>query len=230
MTEGTAVASLFERGPDRLESHTARNPRMRLSTKAQALLAALPQQAEVDPLDALMQRYAEGDDSVFEQLYQSLSPRLYRFCKRLTRHPPEADDVFQETFLRLHRARATYLSGANVSHWAYAIARSAYLDRLRYWRRRPETLGSTNDAAGELLHAGEQYAPEAQAQAHDLLQVVTNALGRMSEKNRHAYILLREEGLSVKEAAAVLGTSTAVVKQRAHRAYEQLRTALRAAE
>ena len=231
MTEGTAVASLFERSPRRLESHTARPPYMRLSAKAQAFLAGLPQQAEADPLSALMQRYAEGDDSVFEQLYGLLSPRLYRFCKRLTRHSSEADDVFQETFLRLHRARATYLSGANVWHWGYAIARSAYLDRLRYWRRRPETLGSAADtAAGELLLADDQYGPEAQAQAHDLLQVVTNALGRMSEKNRHAYILLREEGLSVKEAAAVLGTTTTVVKQRAHRAYEQLRTALRAAE
>ena len=51
----------------------------------------------------------------------------------------------------------------------------------------------------------------------------------MSEKNRVAYILLREEELSVKEAAAVLGTTADVVKQRAHRAYEQLRSAIGAA-
>ena len=51
----------------------------------------------------------------------------------------------------------------------------------------------------------------------------------MSEKNRVAYILLREEELSVQEAADVLGTTTAVVKQRAHRAYEQLRAAVGAA-
>ena len=51
----------------------------------------------------------------------------------------------------------------------------------------------------------------------------------MSEKNRLAYFLLREEGLSVKEAAAVLGTTPDVVKQRAHRAYEQLRNAVHAA-
>lgn len=204
---------------------------MRLSAKAQALLVRPSPEGKVDPLSELMQRYAEGDDKVFEQLYESLSPHLYRFCKRLTKQPSEADDVFQDTFLRLHRARATYLSGANVLHWAFAIARSAYLDRLRYWRRRPETLGSANDTAeDELLRADEQYGPEAQAQAHDLLQVVATELDKMSEKNRHAYILLREEGLSVKEAAAVLGTTTTVVKQRAHRAYEQLRTALLAAE
>ena len=195
------------------------------------MLARRSPEGTVDPLSELMQRYAQGDDKVFEQLYASLSPHLYRFCKRLTRQPSEADDVFQETFLRLHRARATYLCGANVLHWAFAITRSAYLDRLRYWRRRPETLGSAHDTAeDELLRADEQYGPEAQAQAHDLVEVVTAELGKMSEKNRHAYILLREEGLSVKEAAAVLGTTDTVVKQRAHRAYEQLRTALRAAE
>jgi len=48
----------------------------------------------------------------------------------------------------------------------------------------------------------------------------------MSEKNRLAYILLKDEGLSAKEAAAILGTTPAVVKQRAHRAYERLRAAL----
>jgi RNA polymerase sigma-70 factor, ECF subfamily len=51
----------------------------------------------------------------------------------------------------------------------------------------------------------------------------------MSEKNRVAYVLVKEEGLSIKEAAAVLGTTAAVVRQRAHRAYMQLRTALSAA-
>ena len=60
-------------------------------------------------------------------------------------------------------------------------------------------------------------------------EVLTRELSRMSEKNRVAYVLLKEEGLSVKEAAAVLGTTEPVVRQRAHRAYEQLRAALGAA-
>ena len=166
-----------------------------------------------------------------ESLYEERPAQIILYGRAVGVSQREADDVFQETFLRLHRARATYIPGSNVRHWAFAIARSVYLDRLRYWRRRPETLGSTNDtAADELLRADEQYAPEANALAHDLLGVVTTELGKMSEKNRIAYVLLREEGLSVKEAAAVLGTTTAVVKQRAHRASELLRAALRAAE
>ena len=212
-------------------SHRTRGLWTSPPVQAQALPSPRPLEDEVDLLSALMQRYAEGDDKAFGQLYQTLAPRLYRFCKHLTRHPSEADDVFQESFLRLHRARATYMSGLDVLHWTFAIARPAYLDRLRYWRRRPESLGSANDTAqDEHLRADEQYGPEARVSAHDLVQIVTAELDRMSEKNRVAYILLKEEGLSINEAAAVLGTTTAVVKQRAHRAYERLKTVLRAAE
>jgi len=184
----------------------------------------------VDQLNELMQRYANGEDGVFEELYRLMAPRLYRFCLRLATHRPEADDYFQETLLRIHRARATYLEGANTLYWAFAIARSVSLDRLRYWRRRPENLGAANDAAEEQrLRADDRSSPEAAVRVRDLLGIMTLELSRMSEKNRVAYVLLKEEGLSVKEAAAVLGTTAPVVRQRAHRAYEQLRSALGAA-
>lgn len=185
---------------------------------------------EADRASELMRRYAGGEDEVFEQLYIWMAPRLYRFCLRLARRTSEADDYLQETFLRLHRARATYLAGSNPLHWVFAIARSIHLDRLRYQRRRPEDLGYAHDAAEEhRLAADERYDPEAEVRTHDLAEVVTVELHKMSEKNRLAYILLREEDLSVKEAAAVLGTTPDVLKQRAHRAYQQLRTAVGAA-
>jgi len=179
-----------------------------------------------DRLSSLMERYARGEDRVFEQLYGLLAPRLYRFCVRLTSSIAEADDCFQETFLKLHRARATYVAGANPLHWAFAIARSIYLTRLRYWRRRPEQLGATRDVAeaGELqVH---DTTPEAEVAAQHLHDTLASELSRMSEKNRVAYILLKEEHLSAREAAAVLGTTVEVVKQRAHRAYQSLRAAL----
>jgi RNA polymerase sigma-70 factor (ECF subfamily) len=174
-----------------------------------------------------MHRYASGEDGVFDELYRLMAPRLYRFCLRLATVKSDADDLFQETMLRLHRARATYLVGSNAMHWAFAIARSVHLDRLRYRRRRPEDLGSANDAAEhDRLQTDDRYSPEAEVLARDLVGIVTTELARMSEKNRAAYVLLKEAGLSVKAAAAVLGTTAPVVRQRAHRAYEQLRIAL----
>lgn len=185
---------------------------------------------EVEQLNGLMSRYGRGDDSAFEPLYRLLAPRLYRFWLRLAPYRTDADDLLQETFLRLHRGRATYRAGANVLHWAFAVARSASVDRSRYWQRRPESVGAANDVAEENeLQAHDAYRPDFELIARDLLRVVKGALRKMSEKNRVSYILLREEGLSVKEAALLLGTTADVVKQRAHRAYEQLRGAISAA-
>src|SRR5262249_9038150 len=70
-----------------------------------------------DQLSELMQRYAEGEDSAFEELYRLMAPRLYRFCLRLAIARSDADDLLQETMLRIHRARSTYLAGSNPLHW-----------------------------------------------------------------------------------------------------------------
>ncbi len=175
----------------------------------------------------LMERYASGEDAVFDELYCEMAPRLYRFCLRLAVRQADADDCFQETFLKMHRARATYACGANPLHWAFAIARSVYLTRARYWRRRPEHLGDTEDVACRSdLHPQENLTPEAANMAADLLNVAVSELSRMPEPNRLAYILMKEEGLTAKEAAAVLGTTEDSVRQRAHRAYERMRRAL----
>ncbi|WP_437722105.1 RNA polymerase sigma factor [Sorangium sp. So ce861] len=185
--------------------------------------------ARRDELDEIMQRYALGDEDVFDRLYEMVGPRLYRFCLRLTGRAPEADDLFQESFLRIHRARASYMAGSNVFPWAFAIARSLHLDRLRYQRRHPEGVAPTSDPVVHDAPSDCNSGPEAEVGAHELLRVVTLELNRMSELSRVAYLLLKEEGLNVSEAAAVLGTSTDVVKQRAHRAYDQIRAALCAA-
>lgn len=178
-------------------------------------------------LSGLMERYADGDDGVFEAVYHGLSTPLYRFCLRLTTHWAEADDLFQETFLKMHRARATYAPGSNPLHWSYAIARSLYLSSKRLWRRRPEILGASDDVAEhDDIHVDAAATPESEVLADHLLDVVSLELERMSEKNRSAYVLLKEEGLSAKDAAVLLGTTPDTVKQRAHRAYMQLKAAL----
>jgi RNA polymerase sigma-70 factor (ECF subfamily) len=180
-----------------------------------------------DSLARLMARYAAGEDGVFEAIYQGLEAPLYRFCLRLTARRHEADDLFQETFLKMHRARATYAPGASVLHWAYAIARSLYLSRRRYWRRRPEWLGPANDVSEqEDIRVDAENTPETELIADRLLDVVVAELRKMSEKNRSAYVLMREEGLSAADAAAVLGTTVDGVKQRAHRADQQIKSVL----
>jgi RNA polymerase sigma-70 factor, ECF subfamily len=185
---------------------------------------------EGDQLSELMRRHGMGESDAFEPLYRLLAPRLYRFCLRLSGARTDADDLLQDTFLRLHRARATYVAGTNVLYWAYAIARSAFIDKLRYRRRRPEDLGLKQDVAeGNAMLADERDQPEAEVLAGELWDVVRVELAKMSEKNRAAYILVREEGLSFQEAAAVLGTTAIALRQRLHRVYERLENAVAAA-
>ncbi|HYQ45026.1 MAG TPA: RNA polymerase sigma factor [Polyangiaceae bacterium] len=175
--------------------------------------------------DQVMRRYAGGEDAAFDELYAALSPRLYSFCVRLAGRNGDADDLFQDAFLKLHRSRATYVSGASVLHWAFAIVRSTHLDRLRKRARRPETLIASTDDVLEAIFEG-SGSPESELQAEALARIVEQELQRMSERNRSAYILLKIEGLTAGEAAAVLGITGDAVKQRAFRAYEALRAAL----
>jgi RNA polymerase sigma-70 factor (ECF subfamily) len=91
-------------------------------------------------------------------------------------------------------------------------------------------LGFANDVReDDGLLAEDNQRPEAEMMLEALLQIVRLELGKMSEKKRVAYVLIREEGLTVKEAAAMLGTTADVVKKRAHRAYQQVRNAVDAA-
>jgi RNA polymerase sigma-70 factor (ECF subfamily) len=176
-------------------------------------------------VDEVMRRYAGGDEAAFDELYAALSPRLYSFCVRLAGRNGDAEDLFQDAFLKLHRSRATYVSGASVLHWAFAIVRSTHLDRLRKRTRRPEKLvASTDEVLGAIFES--VGSPESDLHAETLARIVEQELQRMSERNRSAYILLKIEGLSAVEAAAVLGTTGDAVKQRAFRAYEALREAL----
>lgn len=230
MMSGVPAWTLYPRDvekPSDSRSRQADVHRLRIPQRAGTASASPVMDPRTESMCRLMERYAEGDDAVFDQLYRELAPRLYRFCLRLANRTADADDCFQETFLKMHRARATYASGSNPLHWTFAIARSVYLSRMRYWRRRPERLGDVEDIAdrGD-LHPQESVTPETASMAEDLLNVAATALDRMPESQRMAYILMKEEGLTAKEAAAVLGTTEESVRQRAHRAYERMRRAL----
>jgi RNA polymerase sigma-70 factor, ECF subfamily len=180
--------------------------------------------AEERPLDAAMDRYAAGEAAAFTVLHRALYPRLVSYLLRMTGSTSAADDLVQETFLRLHRARATFARGAAVVPWAYAIARNVYTDHVRASKHR-DTERLPTDPGPD---AFDRAAPdgEAEAIAAETARVVTNVLASLPAAQREAFVLLRYEGLSVQDAAAVLGTTATAVKLRAFRAYEALRAAL----
>ena len=175
-------------------------------------------------LDAAMERYSRGDDSAFEDVYDRLAPRLLAYLVRQTRDHARAEDCVQQTMLQIHRARGRFLPGAQVLPWAFAIARRLLIDMHRRTGR--EVVAKDDDeSALQLLVALDAPADDV-AIAKELAHRIAKVLETLPENQRVAFELIKQEGLSVAEAADVLGTTVAAVKLRAHRAYEALRDAL----
>lgn len=176
------------------------------------------------PLDAAMDRYARGEDDAFAEIYDLLAPRLYGFLMRYTRDHAKVEDVIQQTMLQMHRARGRFVPGAEVVPWAFAIARRLLIDQHRRGGR--EVLAPTDDdSAAQLLTALDAPADQV-AIAKEIAARLEAELAKLPENQRVAFELIKQDGLSVAEAAQVLGTTVAAVKLRAHRAYEALREAL----
>jgi RNA polymerase sigma-70 factor (ECF subfamily) len=171
--------------------------------------------------NAAMERYAAGDDGAFSELYDALAPRLHQFLVRQTRDDSRADDLLQQTMLQIHTARGRFLRGADVLPWAFAIARRLLIDSYR--RRKHEVATGTDPAEG----ATSPHQPvDDHLHSLRLAQDVQRELARLPEAQRIAFELVKQEGLSMKEAAQVLGTTVTAIKLRAHRAYVALRAAL----
>lgn len=184
--------------------------------------------AEVSALDHAMSRYADGDDGAFGAIFNALAPRLLAFLRRLCGSPELARDLLQETFLRMHRARGSFVAGGAVVPWAYAIARNCFLSHARSLKSRAGR--NSLDISDHEVAAGLESNAEEAAAVRQSAELVGRTLAKMSVTNREAFILIRFEGQSVAEAAQILGASEGAVKLRAFRAYEVLRAALKSAE
>ncbi len=168
-----------------------------------------------------MERYARGDEAAFGELYDAIAPRLYAFLLRQTRSEARAQDVLQQTMLKIHLARGSFIEGAAVLPWAYAIARRLWIDSTRRGRR--EVPYDPND--GPEPETGD-IAPDDAAYASELGARIHRELAKLPDNQRIAFQLVKEKELSIAEAAAVLGTTESAVKLRAHRAYLALRAVL----
>ncbi len=167
-------------------------------------------------LSAAMDRYADGDDAAFSEIYDLLAPRLYGFLMRQTRDPSRAEDILQQTFLQIHSARGRFIRNAEVLPWAFAITRRLVIDGLRRRRQEVSLPGdSADDDGGELSVEGR--ADEV-LHAKQLGSRLEGGLAGLPENQRAAFELVKLEGLSYREAADVLGATVSAVKVRVHRA------------
>jgi RNA polymerase sigma-70 factor (ECF subfamily) len=168
--------------------------------------------------DEAMERYASGDDRAFAELYDALAPRLYNYLLRRTRDSFRAEDLLQQTLLQLHCMRDRFIPGAAVTPWVFAIARRLLVDSIRQKKKE-----LSMDRAGIMAQTATTMTPDDLAHSAWMARRLASELSSLPETQRVAFVLIREQGLSVREAARILGTTVSAVKMRTHRAYEALR-------
>jgi RNA polymerase sigma-70 factor, ECF subfamily len=164
-----------------------------------------------DNLEILMVRYQKGDFAAATVLIDRISLRLHRFFLAKSASRADADDLLQETWLRIHKVRHTYRPGEPALPWFYAIARHIRVD---HYRKSIRT--ATRERELEEMSKGISSAPQPASDLEALL-------APLSEGQREVIALLKVEGMSLEEVARATSSSVGSVKQKVHRAYKKLR-------
>lgn len=180
--------------------------------------------------DQLMLAYAQGDAAAFDTLYARNEGALYRFVRRLlgVALSAQADEVFQDTWLRIVAARATFApQGAAWRTWAFTIAHNAAMDRLRV-SGREVGLEPAEDGGDplewlaqklDLAHPSSEDVSHWRAAGRQLL----DCLEALPDAQRAAFLLHYEDGASVEDLAQRLGLQFETAKSRLRYALQKLR-------
>jgi RNA polymerase sigma-70 factor (ECF subfamily) len=169
---------------------------------------------------ACVQRVGRGDQRAFRELVDRYLAAITRFALRTLGDRAEAEEVAQETFLRLWTAAADFEPHAQPKTWLYRIARNQCIDRIRKRRTHGEEVELLEHEAGE-------DRPSALLLRKQIAAQVGEALATLPERQREAITLVHYEGLSGAEACDVLSVSAEALESLLARGRRALREQLR---
>lgn len=193
--------------------------------KEQKAVGAMDASVTPKPLERLMEQFLDGDPRAFDEIFRRVAPRVVGLLRAMSGDSRLAEDLAQTTFLKVHRARESYQRGAPLEPWIFAIARRTFIDHRRRVIRSPVRLsddGALPEQLPEPPEGPQGFERLTDEQAHAL----RTRLQSLPEAQREALVLLKIQGLSTAEAAAITGSTVGAIKLRAHRAYESLRKAM----
>ena len=185
----------------------------------------------MDPTDeTLMEAYQHGDETALTQLVRRHSGPLLGYLTRMSSNPHQAEDLFQETFVRVHRKADTFRLDGKFKPWLYTIATHLAVDELRRRKRTPLML-SLDEQNGDHHSMADRLAdgaagPADCAESADLRARVRGALDVLSPGQRAILSLTYFEGFTYPEAARALGRSVGTIKKQMSRALRSLARAL----
>jgi len=180
------------------------------------------------PDETLMQQIARNDTAAFDVLFLRHRRAVFSYTLRMVGDGPAAEDLTQECFLRVWRARERYQPTAAFRTWLFTIARRLALDELKRRETHPTVLATDTaddkDSAGtiESVAGVESANPQEIVMARELARALDRALRALPEEFREAAMLRDVEGMSYDEIAGVLGCPLGTVKSRLNAARKRL--------
>lgn len=185
---------------------------------------------------ALMTRVQTGDEAAFGALMERWERPVKSVIARLVFNGTEAEELAQETFVRVWQQREKFRTGAEVRPWVFSIAVNLARNRLRWWRRRPEVAleewsGAAEDggggAEGRRDGEGGRGRDGGDLERKERAAAVRDAVAALPAELREAIVLFEYEEMSQAEIAVAVGATVKAVEARVARAKEKLRVALR---
>lgn len=177
-----------------------------------------------------MLRVRDGDATAFEEIVLIYQNRLLAVLQHLTGSRDLAEDLTQEVFLRIYRARERYTPGAKFSTWLFTIANNVASNARRTMARRREVQVESTDSGGvdvaQLALAGSGLMPTRQLDKSEMRDVVKLAVEALNERQRMAVLLSKFEDMSYADIADVMQLSPQAVKSLLSRARTSLRQVL----
>lgn len=184
--------------------------------------------------EQLFQWYTDGDEQGFRILMERYQPRIQGFLRKRLNDEERVEDLTQDTFLRIHRARASYDPSRKFSTWIHTIANNLLKNEFRNRSRRRETVfselrpesASSGAPPRPVEFESSGADPEQETYRTELREAIDTAIGRMDEHHRLPFVMREVEDLSYEEIAEVIGIPVGTVKSRLNRARNSFRSLL----
>ena len=183
----------------------------------------------LDPDVRLMIQVRDGNAAAFEKLVEKYQARLVGILGHMISNRDQAEDLAQEVFMRVYRARETYVPGAKFSTWLFTIAHNVASNALRKLSRRKE-VNITNSPSGKIpvrpldrmAKAKSNLMPTRQIARKEMTVIVQQAIKTLNERQKMALLLSKFEGMSYIEISETMQMSTQAVKSLLSRARNNL--------
>lgn len=188
-----------------------------------AVTSEMTSRVIIDEDAPLVQRAKAGDGDAFEALVKKHHDSVYRLALTMTKNGGDAEEVKQETFLKVYNKLGSFRGDSKFSSWLYRVTANFALMRLRKQRRQPTAL--LDDLLPQFQETGENERPpsdwseraDRQIENKELGQKIDGAIQQLPEKYRIILVMRDVEGLSNEEISQALGLSVPAVKSILHR-------------